>query len=276
MNASYPEFLNNRKSAIHNSKSCWIFAFALAFLVGAVNAKAQDAKKPPRVGFLTAGSSSTIAARIEALRDGLRELGYVEGKTIIIEWRFGEGKLDRLPTLAAELAALNVEVIVSAGSQVTRPVRDATRKIPIVMAQDTDPLRNGFVVSLARPGGNITGLSSYSAELNGKRVEILKETAPKLSRLAVIGQSTYPGNADALKESETAAGALKLQLEYLDVRAVSDIDSAFLDAAKKHAGGVLVLQSAIINSHRKLLTDRAIKTRLPTIYYAPEFLDSGG
>jgi len=199
MNAFYPEFLSNRKSAIANPKSCWIFAFALPFLMGAVNARAQDAKKPHRVGFLTAGSSSTIAARIEALRDGLRELAYVEGKTIIIEWRFGEGKLDRLPALAAELAALNVEVIVSAGSQVTRPVRDATRKIPIVMAQDTDPLRNGFVVSLARPGGNITGLSSYSAELNGKRVEILKETAPKLSRLALIGQSTYPGNADALK-----------------------------------------------------------------------------
>jgi len=276
MNISYPEFLSNLKSANANAKSCCIFAFALVFIVGAVNAKAQEAKKPPRIGFLTAGSSSTIAARIEALRDGFREFGYVEGKTIIIEWRFGEGKLERLPALAAELAALNVAAIVSAGSQVTRPVRDATHKIPIVMAQDTDPLRNGFVVSLARPGGNITGLSSYSAELNGKRVEILKETAPKLFRLAVIGQSTYPGNAEALKESEIAAGGLKLEMEYLDVRAASDIDRAFLDAAKRHAGGVLVLQSAVINSHRQVLTDLAIKTRLPTIYYAPEFLDSGG
>ena len=180
-------------------------------------ATAQQPNKVPRIGFLTAGSPSTIGARIEALRQGLRELGYIEDKNIVIEWRFGQGKPDRLPDLVAELVRLKVDIIVSAGSAVTRPAKDATRTIPIVMTQDTDPVGNTFVASLARPGGNITGLSSYSAELNGKRLELLKETVSKLSRLAVIGESTYPGNTQSLKETELAAGALKVQLQYLDV-----------------------------------------------------------
>ena len=190
---------------------------AAMLLVTAGLVEAQQPTKIPRIGFLTAGSSSTIPARIDAFRQGLRELGYVEDKNIVIEWRFGEGKLDRLPALVAELVRLKVDVILSAGAAVTRPAKDATRTIPIVMAQDTDPVGNGFVASLARPGGNITGLSSYSAELNGKRLELLKEIVPKLSRLAVIGESTYPGNAQSLKETELAAGALKVQLQYLDV-----------------------------------------------------------
>jgi putative tryptophan/tyrosine transport system substrate-binding protein len=165
---------------------------------------------------LTAGSPSTIPARIEAFRQGLRELGYVEDKNMVIEWRFGEGKLDRLPALVAELVRLKVDVILSAGAAVTRPAKDATRTIPIVMAQDTDPVGNGFVASLARPGGNITGLSSYSAELNGKRLELLKEIVPRLSRLAVVGESTYPGNAQSLREVELAAAAFGVKLQYLD------------------------------------------------------------
>jgi putative ABC transport system substrate-binding protein len=239
-------------------------------------AEAQQPPKSPRIGFLTAGSPSTIAARIDALREGLRELGYVEGKNILIEWRFAEGNPDRLPALMTELVRLNVDVIVSAGAAVTRPAKEATRTIPIVMAQDTDPVGNGFVATLARPGGNITGLSSYSAELNGKRVELLKDVAPKLSRLAVLGQSTYPGNAEALKESELAAGALKVRVQYLDIFAPRDIESVFREASKGRADGFLVLQSAILNSHRKQATDLAIKSRLPAIYYAPEFVEGGG
>jgi len=243
--------------------------------VGAM-AQAQQPTKVPRIGFLTAGSPSTIPARIEAFRQGLRELGYVEDKNIVIEWRFGEGKLDRLPALVAELVRLKVDIILSAGAAITRPAKDATRTIPIVMAQDTDPVGNGFVVSLARPGGNITGLSSYSAELNGKRVELLKEIVPRLSRLGVVGESTYPGNPQSLKETELAAGALKVQLQYLDVLDPKDIETAFREASKGRADGVLMLQSAVLNSQRKQTTDLALKSRLPAIYYAPEFLDAGG
>jgi len=175
-----------------------------------------------------------------------------------------------------ELVRLNVDVILSAGAAVTGPAKDATRTIPIVMAQDTDPVGNGFVASLARPGGNITGLSSYSAELNGKRLELLKEIVPKLSRLALVGQSTYPGNAQALKETELAAEALKVKLQYLDVLDPKDIETSFREASKRRADGVLVLQSAVLNSQRKQTVDLATKSRLPTIYYAPEFLEIGG
>ena len=252
-----------------------ILVAALVLALGAM-AQAQQTAKVPRVGFLTAGSPSTIAARIEALRQGLRELGYIEDKNVVIEWRFAEGKLERLADLVVELVRLNVDVILSAGAAVTGPAKDATRTIPIVMAQDTDPVGNGFVASLARPGGNITGLSSYSAELNGKRLELLKEIVPKLSRLALVGQSTYPGNAQALKETELAAEALKVKLQYLDVLDPKDIETSFREAIKRRADGVLVLQSAVLNSQRKQTVDLATKSRLPTIYYAPEFLEIGG
>ena len=271
-----PAIQSLSRTAIQDPKSFWSFALALAFLVTAVNATAQEGQKLPRVGFLTAGSSSTIAARIAALRLGLGELGYIEDKTILIEWRFAGGKIDRIPALVAELVRLKVDALVSAGSAVTGPFKEATKTIPIVMTQDTDPVGNGFVASLARPSGNITGLSSYSAELNGKRVEILKEIVPRLSHLAVIGQSTYPGNAQSLKETETAAAAFKVQLQYLNVLDPKDIETAFRETTKGRADGVLVLQNNILNSRRRQLTDLATKTRLPTIYYAPEFLTSGG
>jgi putative tryptophan/tyrosine transport system substrate-binding protein len=268
---------------IHNECMCAVkkavvlsILTAVTLLTVMVIAEAQQPAKVPRIGFLTAGSHSTIGTRIEALRQGLRELGYIEDQNIVIEWRFGQGKPDRLPDLVAELVRLKVDIIVSAGSAVTRPAKDATRTIPIIMTQDTDPVGNGFVASLARPGGNITGLSSYSAELNGKRLELLKETVPKLFRLAVIGESTYPGNTQSLKETEQATGALKVQLQYLDVLDSKDIETAFREANKRHVNGVLVLQSPILNSHRKEATDLAIKSRLPTIYYAPEFLEVGG
>ena len=238
--------------------------------------RSAAADQNPADRISNCGSSSTIPARIDAFRQGLRELGYVEDKNIIIEWRIGEGKPDRLPPLVAELVRLKVDVILSAGAAVTPPAKDATRTIPIVMAQDTDPVGNGFVASLARPGGNITGLSSYSAELNGKRLELLKEIVPKLSRLAVVGESTYPGNAQSLKETELAAGALKVQLQYLDVLDPKDIETAFRDTSKGRADGVLLLQSAVLNSQRKQTADLATKSRLPAIYYAREFLDAGG
>ena len=180
-------------------------------------AEAQQPTKIPRIGYLAGASPPVNSARIEAFRQGLRELGYVEGKNIVIEWRYAEGKLDRLPALAAELVRLKVDVIVTAGPTATRAAKEATVTIPIVMAQDNDPVGNGFVASLARPGGNITGLSTLAPELSGKRLELLKEIVPKLSRVAVLGTSTHPGNAQALKEMELAAGAFGVKLQYLDV-----------------------------------------------------------
>jgi putative ABC transport system substrate-binding protein len=238
--------------------------------------EAQQAKEVPRIGFLGFTSLSAIAARIEAFRQGLREFGYVEGKNIVVEYRSAEGELDRLPGLAAQLVRLKVEVIVTSGPSVTRAVKEATTTIPIVMGFDTDPVGNGFVASLARPGGTITGLSVVSPEISGKQLELLKEIVPKLSHVAVLGASTNPGNAQALKETELAAGAYKVQLQYLDILSPKDIEVAFRDASKGRAGAVLVLASPLIESHRTQITDLAGKNRLPAIYYAPEFVEAGG
>jgi putative ABC transport system substrate-binding protein len=253
-----------------------LFLLAASVLICFHPAEAQQPKNVPQIGFLGFTSLSGIAARIEAFRQGLRELGYVDGKNIVIEYRSAEGKLDRLSELAAELVRLKVDVIVTSGPSVTRAVKEATTTIPIVMGFDTDPVGNGFVASLARPGGNITGLSVVSPELSGKQLELLKEIVPKLSRVAVLGTSTNPGNSQALKETELAAGAYTVQLQNLDVLSPKDIETAFRDASKGRAGAVLVLASPIIESHRTQIADLAAKNRLPAIYYAPEFVEAGG
>ena len=232
---------DNLKSAIQNRKWMGIFAIAFTLVFGGVEAWAQQPAKIPRIGFLSPTFPSTNPARREALRQGLRELGYVEGKNIVIEWRSAEGKRDRVPALAAELVRLKVDVIVTAGPGSTRAAKEATSTIPIVMGQDTDPVDNGFVASLARPGGNITGLSTLAPEISGKRLELLKEIVPKLSRVAVLGTSTSPGNAQQLKEMELAAGALGVKLQYLDVLDSKDIETAFRAASKGRADAVLVL-----------------------------------
>src|SRR5262245_11017673 len=163
--------------------------------------EAQQPKKVPRIGYLTAASASAMVPRANAFRQGLRELGYVEGKNIVIEYQYADGKLDRLPALAAELVRLNVDIIVSGGPAATRPAGEATSTIPIIMAQDGDPVGNGFVASLAQPGGNITGLSTVAPEMSGNRLELLKEIIPKLSRVAVFGNSADPVNARALNDT---------------------------------------------------------------------------
>ena len=239
-------------------------------------AEAQQPTKVPRIGYLSSDSPSTIAVRIEAFRQGLRELGNVEGKNIVIEWRFAEGKADRLPGLAAELVRLKVDVIVTSGPAATRAAKEATSTIPIVTAQDPDPVGNGLVASLARPGGNITGLSTLAPEISGKRLELVKEIVPRLSRVAVLGSSTTPGNAQALRESELAARALGVQLQYLDVRDAKDIEPAFRAATKGRADAVLVLQSPVFVNERTQLADLAVKSRLPVIYDRREFVDDGG
>jgi ABC-type uncharacterized transport system substrate-binding protein len=241
-----------------------------------VSAEAQQQTKIPRIGDLGGGSPSSYPARIEAFRQGLRELGYIEGKNIVVEYRYAEGKADREREIAAELAYMKVDVIVTTGPTVTRAAKEATVTIPIVMALDTDPVGNGFVASLARPGGNITGLSTLAPELSGKQLELLKEIVPKLSHVTVIGISTEPGNAQRLKELELAAGALKVKLQYLDVRSSKDIETAFQAAANGRADGVVMLGSAVFNTHRKQIVELAVKSRLPAAYTRPEYVEDGG
>jgi putative ABC transport system substrate-binding protein len=193
---------------------------ALGALLFALNgsAHAQQPTKIPRIGYLGGASLSAIPERIEAFRHGLRELGYVEGKNIVIEWRWAEGKLDRLPGLAAELVRLKVDIIVSAGPAVTPPLKEATKTIPIIMAQDNDPVANGFVASLARPGGKVTGLSLRHPELGGKRSALLKEISPEISRVAVLWSSSTPAYRVVLSETEAAARSLGMHLQAVEVR----------------------------------------------------------
>ena len=252
----------------------WLLATILLTTVSP--AEAQPAGKVPRVGFLSSLSPSSISARTEAFQQGLRELGYVEGKNIIIEWRYAEGKADRLRELAAELVRLKVDVIVTGGPAVNRTAKEATVTIPIILGFDNDPVGNGFVASLARPGGNITGLSTYYPEISGKQLELLKEIIPKLTRVAVFGNSIQPGNPQALRETELAAGALRVQLQYLDVRAPKDIETAFREASKGRAEAVLVLGNVVVTSQPKQFVELAVRNRLPAAYWSPEFVEDGG
>jgi putative ABC transport system substrate-binding protein len=247
------------------------------FLLSVSSANAQQPAKIPRIGYLIGASLSPSSARIEPFRKGLRELGYVEGKNIIIEWRSAEQKLDRLPGLAAELARFKVDVIVTAGPIPTRAAKEATNTIPIVMAQDSDPVANGFVASLERPGGNITGLATLRPELSGKQLELLKEIFPKLSRVAVFGTSTYPGNAQALRDIELAAKAFGVKLQYLDVLSPKDIETAFRAASKGWAEAVLMMVvGAVASGHRTEIAELAVKRRLPVICTQRADVEAGG
>ena len=253
-----------------------ILVIAFMLVVCAVLAQAQQPTKVPRIGFQLDAPTSAVTARIEAFRQGFRELGYIEGKNIIIEWRSAEGKPERRSEIAAELVRLKVDVIVSAGPTVTRAVKEATSTIPIVMAQDPDPIGNGFVASLGRPGGNITGLATLSTEISGKQLELLKEIVPKLSRVAVIGNSTNPGDSQALREIVLAAGSFEIYLRYLDVLDPKDLETTFRSAAKGRADALVLLGNPILNAHRKPIVDLAAKHRLPAINSRPEYIESGG
>jgi putative ABC transport system substrate-binding protein len=256
-------------------KVCGCTLSAIVFML-CISAEAQQPTKLPRLGFLATVSPSIVSDRVEAFRQGLRELGYVEGKNIIIEYRWAELQPDRLPGLAAELVHLKVDVIVTAGPVSTRAAKGATSTIPVVMAQVNDPVGNGFVTSLARPGGNITGLSTLAPEISGKQLELLKEIVPRLSRVAVLGTSTQPGTAQSLKETELAAGALGVKLQYLDLQDPMDIETAFQAATKGRTEGVLVLGGPVLNSRRTQIADLAAKNRLPAVYGQPEFMNAGG
>jgi putative ABC transport system substrate-binding protein len=237
-------------------------------------AQAQQATKIPRIGILRVGSSGD--PYVEAFRQGLRDLGYVEGRNITIEYRYAEGKENRLAELAADLVRLKVDIIVVGGTQAITAVKNATQTIPIVMGASSDPVGTGLVASLARPGGNITGLSLLSPELSGKRLELLKEMVPKVSRFGLLCDSGNPATVLMLKETEAAARALGLQVQVIEVRSSNDFDSAFAAVKKARVGALNVLSSSVFSAHRKIIVEFATKNRLPAIYNNDQFIDAGG
>jgi putative tryptophan/tyrosine transport system substrate-binding protein len=252
-------------------------ALLLAF---SMSAQAQQpARKVPRIGILGAtASTSNFAGRIEAFRQGLRDLGYVEGKNISIEYRWAEGKLERLPALAGELVGLNVDVLVSAGgNSATRALRQATMLIPIVMTYGSDPVAAGFISSLAQPGGNVTGLTSITADLSGKRLELLTETVLKPSRVAVLYDPGDPAKIAEFKEIQIAALALGVQLQPLEVRSSREIESVFKSTTNAKGNALMVLYTVITSGrNHKLIVDLATKNRLPTMFSERDLVETGG
>jgi len=241
------------------------FFVSALLLLFALPAVAQQPEKIPLIGYLSSASPSGALFRTEPFRQGLREVGYVEGKNIRIEYRYADGRTERIPALAAELVHLNVEIIVTAGPVNTRAAKAATKTIPIVMTMDSDPIKNGFAVTLARPGGNITGLSTLTPELSGKRLELLKEIIPTLSRVAVLAQFSYSGNTEALKEIDLAAEAFGIKVHQVDVPNVKVVETAFREALKARADAVLTLNFPPYIETR--IAELAVKNRVPAIYY---------
>jgi putative ABC transport system substrate-binding protein len=244
--------------------------------MGGTRAQAQQAPKIPRVGLLTGISSASMSTREEAFRQGMRQLGYIEGKNVFIEPRYADGQTDRLDKLAVELTRLKVDAVVTGGSQATRATKTATATIPIVMANDNDPVGDGFVASLARPGRNITGLTNVVPDISGKQLELLREIHPRLSRLAVIGDATVPNTAQLIVETKRAGEAIGVQIVHLEVRTFEDAEAVFRDATKARAEAALVLPGAVLGTKRNQVAALAVKSRLTAIYPRAEYVDDGG
>jgi putative ABC transport system substrate-binding protein len=240
-------------------------------------AQAQQPKKIARIGYLTGSTPAAFAQNIEAFRQGLRELGHVEGKTVVLEIRYGEGRAERVPELARELVGLKVDVIVAASDVTIAAAKRETRTIPIVMINSNDPVGTGFVASLARPGGNVTGLSNISPELSGKRLELLTEVVPGLSRVAFLWNPDLRGAVFSYKETEGAARSLRLQLQSVEVVGAEDLDRAF-SAITEQRAQVLIVQSPnpVVFSNRGKIASFAQRNRLPSIFGGFLFVDAGG
>jgi putative ABC transport system substrate-binding protein len=246
-------------------------------MCGAV-AHAQQPKKVPRIGYL-ASSDPACDTRAEAIRLALRERGYIEGQNIVIEYRYAEGKRDRFPELAAELVRLNVDVIlVSGGDLIIRAAKNATKTIPIVMVGSrSDPVEAGLIESLARPGGNVTGLASLSRDLSGKRLELFKEAVPKITRVAVLYDPAVPASVLDVKEVlPPAARALRLTLQPWEVRSADDFEGVFAALNKERPDGLYVSSGPLMRAHQKRIVGLTLKSRLPSMYYDREFVDAGG
>jgi len=243
-----------------------------------VSASAQQPKKAFRIGYLSSADPATDSPRAAGIRLALRELGYIEGQNIAIEYRYAERKRDRYPELTAELVRLKVDIIVVAGGPAPiRAAMNATRTIPIVMTgQGRDPVKAGLVASLARPGGNVTGLTNFSRELGGKRLELLKEAVPKLARVAVLYDPAIPQSLHEVKELLPAdARALKLTIQFWEIRAVDDFEKVFAALNKQRPDGLYVTGSPLMGANRKRIADFAIKSRLPSVS-SRAYVDAGG
>jgi putative tryptophan/tyrosine transport system substrate-binding protein len=248
----------------------------MLFALGSFGQAQQATKRIPRVGFFSLNPAAVQKERVEVFLEALRKLGYVEGQNIIIDYRFADGKSERLRELAAELVALKVDVIVTTGNSATAPAKEATKTIPIVMMNDTDPVGQGHIDSLARPGGNITGLSSISFDLADKRLELLKEIVPKLSRVAVLRDLTNQAAELAGREIDPTARALKLQVQRFDLAKAEDFDGQFKGIIKWRAGGLVIGGGPLMIRHRKRVIEFAAKSKLPAIYGREEFVEDGG
>jgi putative ABC transport system substrate-binding protein len=248
----------------------------LTLLAAPLAAEAQQAGKVYRVGFLGNSSAALEANLVGPFREGLRELGYVEGRNIVIEYRWAEGKYERFPALIAELAALNVDVIVTAGTPAALAVKRTTPSIPLVMVAVGDPIGVGLVASLARPGGNVTGLSSIAPELEGKRLELLREVVPKLSHIAVLWNPDNPFHAGSLKETRAAAQVLGIKAQLVGVRISEEFPAAFAAIVRERPGALLVLADRIFLHNRARIVDFEAKHRLPGVYPYRELVEAGG
>jgi putative ABC transport system substrate-binding protein len=237
---------------------------------------AQPAAKVPRIGFLGAAPASVLANRVDGFRRGLRELGYEEGKNLVVEYRYSDGKFDRLPALAAELVSLKVEMIVTHGEAAIRAVKQASPTMPIVVGVTGDLVTTGHAASLARPGGNITGLVDTSPDLSGKRLELLKEVVPRVSRMAVLWNGANPVKALDFKETEAAAQALGLKLHSLPVKSPEDLDRELKPATTQRVGALVVLHDALTIGNAKRIVNLTHASRLPAMYGSTEFVDAGG
>ena len=252
--------------------------FIAVLLAVAVIADAQQPKKMPRIGYLSPLDPATESARSEAIRLALRERGYIEGQNIATEYRYADGKLDRLPDLAAELVRLRVDIIVAAGTdRVVREAKNATKTIPIVMGGGAGPVEAGLVESLARPGGNVTGISNLGSELGGKRLELLKEAVPKVGRVAVLYDPAIPSTVLDVKEAlPVVARALGLTLQPWEIRSADDFDRVFASMDKQRPDGLYVASGPLIRPNRKRIAGFTLKNRLPSMYYNREFVNAGG
>ncbi len=259
-----------------SARKALLLTLAIGFLAAPFPGEAQQPGKMAHIGFLSSGSTASHGLLIDGFREGLRERGYTEGKNIAIEYRWAEGKLDRLPQLAAELVQLRVQVLVTAGSPGILAAKQATTTIPVVMAVGGDPVGAGFVASLARPGGNITGLSNLAEDLIAKLLELLKEAVPRASRVAVLSNPGNPAHAAFRREIRTAAQVLGVTLLPVEARAPNDYEGAFAVMAKERAGALVVLPDPMSLTERRRITDLATRSRLPAIYGFKEEAEAGG
>ena len=258
------------------TRGLFALSLVLSLLAVPLATGAQQPAKVYRIGYLGVTSASATAHLIQAFQLGLREFGYIEGQNITIEYRWAGGRNDRLPGLAAELVRLKVDVIVVGPPPAALAARNATKTIPIVFAAGVDPVASGLVASLARPGGNVTGLATISPELSGKRLQLLKEAVPTISRVAVFWTPTNPSHGQALEEAEAAAEILRLQLQPVEYRTPDDFESAFQAATRERASALMVLDDPVSFSQRARIVGLAARSRLPAIYGFREFAEAGG